>query len=228
MAKSKIIKDIANGSMSLETSLKRAKVLLSKFERKEVLEWIENELVGYKDAKCIPEYRKARGILRGDFLIGGIYNAMQYTNAPIPISKEIREEVEVCNIFQGIGTLKSMIDSGNANFGKCIPPSMYPLLQKDNNITSILSATVPISNTCILDIFAVVENKLLDIFMLLENEFGNLDDLDIDFSSKDEEEIRVIERNLYLTVFNDNSVSIGDNNKIKDSNISTAGLSNNN
>ena len=58
--------------------------------------------------------------------------------------------------------------------------------------------------------------------MLLEKEFGNLDELDIDLSTKDETEIENITNNIMVIFYNDNSVTIGDNNKMKDTNISTA------
>ena len=44
-------------------------------------------------------------------------------------------------------------------------------------------------------------------------------DLDIDVCSKSEEEKEEIVKQLYVIVFNDNSVNIGNENRIKDSNI---------
>ena len=41
----------------------------------------------------------------------------------------------------------------------------------------ITSARVIIGEQCISDIFAAVENRLLDVLILLEKEFGNLDEL---------------------------------------------------
>lgn len=50
----------------------------------------------------------------------------------------------------------------------------------------------------------------------------NLDELDIDTESKNEEELKEIIRHIQVIIYNDHSVSIGDNNKIKDSTISSA------
>ena len=64
-----------------------------------------------------------------------------------------------------------------------------------------------------------VENTLLDMLLLLEKEFGNLDGLDIDVDSKDESQLDNIHNSLCVMVFNDNSVTIGNNNKLRDTTI---------
>ena len=71
----------------------------------------------------------------------------------------------------------------------------------------------------VLSIFPKVESKLLDILCYLERQFGNLDELDIDKESKTEAELEEIVQHIYVLIYNDNSVSIGNNNRIKDSNI---------
>lgn len=60
----------------------------------------------------------------------------------------------------------------------------------------------------------------MDILLLLEKEFGCLDELDIDFTNKANEESVVIQNNIY-NIMMDNHIEIGDSNKIIKSNIST-------
>ena len=83
----------------------------------------------------------------------------------------------------------------------------------------ITSARVVVGEHIISNIFSIVENKLLDMLMILEKEFGCLDELDIDTTAKSEEEIEAISNQILVLVFNDNSVTIGDGNKIKDTTI---------
>ena len=71
--------------------------------------------------------------------------------------------------------------------------------------------------------FSVIENRLLDALLLLEKEFGILDDLDIDTTLKSPEEIQSIAKQVYVIVYNDQSVHIGDGNKIKGTDITTGG-----
>ena len=47
MPKSKIIKDLANGTVDTLTALKRTKVLLAEFENEDLNTWISNEITGY-------------------------------------------------------------------------------------------------------------------------------------------------------------------------------------
>ncbi len=59
------------------------------------------------------------------------------------------------------------------------------------------------------------------MLMILEKEFGSLDELDIDTTSKSDEEIEDINNRILVLVYNDNSVSIGDGNKMKDTTIAS-------
>lgn len=59
------------------------------------------------------------------------------------------------------------------------------------------------------------------MLMILEKEFGCLDDLDIDTTVKSEEELKTINEQIFVLVYSDNSVSIGSGNKIKDATIAS-------
>ena len=62
MAKSTIIKELANGKVDLHTSLKRTKVLLQEFDDKKLLEWVNYEIEGYPSDVELPKYRRIPGI----------------------------------------------------------------------------------------------------------------------------------------------------------------------
>lgn len=65
MAKSKIIKDLANSMVDTVTALKRAKVLFAELNNEELLNWVNYELMGYPLGTDLPDYRIEYGILRG-------------------------------------------------------------------------------------------------------------------------------------------------------------------
>ena len=48
MAKSKIIKELANNDISLEVALNRLMIIASDIENEELSQWAERELNGYK------------------------------------------------------------------------------------------------------------------------------------------------------------------------------------
>ena len=87
MAKSKIIKELANGSIDTQTALKRTKVLLQELDNDDVLRWINCEIEGYSSGSEVPEYRKISGQLYGSYFKGSMAAHMKYTHVPLPLGK---------------------------------------------------------------------------------------------------------------------------------------------
>lgn len=222
MAKSRIIKELANSSMDTATALKRLKILLTSFEKPELITWVNNELIGYKNIDDVPSYRKYTGQLKGDFIVGNAIRMMKYTNTPIPLvglADEDRTAIEEVIFTEGIAAIRDMVGQP---VGKVILPEIYGHIKKGTNITSIISARVEIHQSAPQEIISAVENKVLDILIMLEKEFGNLDDLDIDCTSKSKDELdAVCQRIINIIFLDDNSVTIGDHNRISKSEIST-------
>lgn len=218
MAKSKFIKELANNTIDITTALKRLKVLLIDLDKAEINEWIDCELNGYKDTSKIPSYRKFVGQVKASFIIGR-YNMMKYTDTPLPtcnIPDDIKEFIEEVVFSESISAIKLM---EGERIGKIIPPEFYSYLTKGTNIDSITSAQIEIPKTTPREVISAVENRILDILILLEKEFGNLDELDLDITNKSPKELETISNKITVIVYNDCSVNIGDNNKIKDSQI---------
>lgn len=229
MAKSKIIKDLANSEVNTITALKRAKVLVSTLNNTEISRWLDYEISGYPEDATIPSYRKVQGNLIGSYFKGSMASHMTWTNVSLPLGKmpdEAREALLSVVFQEGVESLRTLAEKSQATgteISKTIPADFYPAIAKYNNdpFMIITSARVIFGEHIISNIFSVVENKLLDILMILEKEFGCLDDLDIDTTTKSEEEIEAINDRILVVVFNDNSVTIGDGNKIKDTTIAS-------
>ena len=141
--------------------------------------------------------------------------------------EDTKKDILTVKITQGIEALKGIIAESekNRNGGlmKQIPAEYYPYIAQANNDLGmiIVTASVELNMPTVLNIFPKVENKLLDILSYLEKQFGNLDDLDIDIKSKNEDELNNIINHIYVLIYNDKSVTLGNNNKIKDSNIAS-------
>ena len=225
MARSKIIKDLANGAVDTVVALKRAKVLLSDFENEAILNWIKNELVGYPEGAALPEYRITKGNLFGSYYKGSMASHVVYSNVSLPLGnmpEDLQIKLLTIEFRESIDSLCKLLEDSNAKqgqLGKVVPADLFPGLALFNNdpYMIITSARVIFDGQSIRRILAAIENRLLDILILLEKEFGNLDDLDIDYSNKSEEEIKQITDRIIVIIYNDMSVTIGDNNKIKDS-----------
>lgn len=221
MAKSKIIKELANSSIDTATALKRLKILLLNLNKPELNNWVNSELNGYKNADDVPEYRRFRGKVTANFIIGNAYKMMKYQNIPLPTANlpdEIQDIIEEGIFCEGISAIKEM--EGN-DLGKSIPPEMYGELARGTNITSITSATTRVSKTAPTEIIASVETKILEILCILEIEFGVLDELDIECSDKSDQEINEVCQKILNVIYVDKSITIGDDNKINKSDIHT-------
>lgn len=230
MAKSKIIKELAHSSIDTQTALKRTKVLLQELDNEDVLKWINYEIEGYPSDVEVPKYRKINGQLYGSYFKGSMASHMTYTHVPLPLGKmsdEERQNILFTNVTQGIQALRRMVaeseESENKTLAKGVPADFYPYIAHSNNdpYMIITSASVELNMPELLNIFSKVESILLDILYYLEKQFGNLDELDIDVESKNEEELKEIVQHIQVIIYNDHSVSIGNNNKIKDSTISS-------
>lgn len=230
MAKSKIILDLANSSVDTMTALKRAKVLLLELGNDKLLEWVNCEIAGYPSDAELPEYRVVQGNLMGSYFKGSMANHMKWNNVSLPLGKmpdEIRDRILNVSFHEGVDALKKLLESADdeeRQLGATLPAEFFPIIAKCNNepYMNIISARVVIGSQFVQNIFSVIENKLLDIFMILEKEFGNLDSLDIDVSGKSEEELHKISERMVVVIYNDNRVTVGNGNKIKDSNIAAS------
>lgn len=229
MAKSMIIKDIANGTIDTTTALKRAKILFAALDDAELLNWVNYEISGYPSDANLPDYRIERGALKGTCFKGSIASHIKWNDVSIPLGKmpaDVIDEFLSIPFYDGVSALKQLVEnSDNGQLARPIPADLFPFIAKYNNdpYMNIVTARVVVSTHCVTNMFSVIENRLLDALLLLEKEFGILDDLDIDTTVKSPEEIQTIARQIYVIVYNDQSVHIGDGNRIKDTDISTGG-----
>lgn len=230
MPKSKIIKELANGTVDTLTALKRTKVLLSEFNNAELNKWISYEIIGYPEEVEIPDYRIVRGNLMGSYFKGSMASHMTWNHVSIPLGKmpkDLKDALLTVYFKEGVEALKQVAekcDTSDKSMCKPVDADFFPAIAQYNNdpYMIITSASVEIANQCIHNVFSTVENRLLDVLLLLEKEFGILDELDIDIEAKTDEDKDKIIKQLQVIIFNDNSVSVGDGNKIKDSNIASS------
>lgn len=222
MAKSKIIRDLANGDGDVVKALKRLKVLMSGIGDTKLTSWINNELTGYTNKSEVPDYRKTEGRLYGTYIVGNRYDYVQYENCPLPISEEnesIKGKILTVYVTDSISSVQNIVKT-KTPFGSPFPPEYYPILMHGTNIANIVSAVTRVSDTFPQDIIAKVESILIDVLCSLERKFGVLDSLDIDFPEDSTEKDNIIQQ-LTQFIYIDSSISIGDNNRLKDSDITS-------
>lgn len=217
MAKSIIIKELANGTIDLHTSLKRARVIFQKIGSDELEQWIKNEMEGYKNLEDVPSYRKVEGVLKGCYIENGI--DIKNTSIPLDnVDEETIRKLTYNRAGQSIYALQEAIRT-KQSFTRVLNAQECAWLSATTK-RRIYFAEAETDTSAVMNIIPIVENLLLEILLLLEKEFGILDDLDINWDSKTENEQRDIVKEITI-IFQDNSVFIGSGNKIKDSTIAS-------
>lgn len=222
MDKSKIIQQLANSEIDLKTALKRLKVLLSYFDRKDLNHWVDCELMGYSNDDTLPCYRIVCGTLEGKISsCGHIFSYQPLSISCLP--QDIYENfINNIKIYDSVSQIIEY--SRESNTCKILPPECYFYFEDSENSYSVIKAYIKLYGQ-FNKILSVIENRVLDILLLLEKEFGNLDGLDIDLSRKTTEEKEAVIKNIYniIQINNiDKSLCIGDNNSISETSIAGA------
>ena len=226
MAKSKIIKELANNEISLEVALNRLLIIASDIGNDELAQWSEKELNGYTKNDTVPDYRVAKNT---QITYSGINGRYQVTDAPLSLQGLFKDEPDMFNVklVEGIKIIEGLaFGDKKEKYGMDLT-YLAGLVQKTFGIQCIsITQTIPIN--ILESVVNTVKTTLLKILIKLDKSYGNLDDLDIDMSSKTPEEIRQINTVINQYIYSDNSITIGDKNKIDDSKIIGRGLDNGN
>lgn len=218
MAKSKIIKELANNQISMEVALQRLMIIASDLGNEELLTWTETELQGYSPSDTLPEYRNIRSTY---FVYSGINGGFKVTNCPFTFTNILEEKLsDIYNvpIMDSFSSLQNFIDSPGKQFYRRDFSMLngYVLQRTGIQCTSIYQ-TVPLN--FLQKIVSQIKTILMKIFLKLDKEYGGLDDLDVDTTAKTPDEVDAINKVINNYIFIDNSVNVGDRNKLKGSGI---------
>jgi hypothetical protein len=216
MAKSKILKELANDEISLDVAFSRLMIIASDINDEELRKWALKELNGYgKDDEC-PSYRFIKS---NKILYTGFNRNCQVTNMPLPLScipdecqKRLGNIMEDRSIASLLSIIKDKQTMGHdVTF---LAPAIY---EYSGGMIQCASIHVTFDYINFNGILSSIRTKLLDVFIELDKRLGNLDDLDV--VTEDTDLLSELKQITYNIIYQDNSVKIGDNNKIDKSNI---------
>ena len=117
MAKSKILKELANNEITIDIALKRLLLICNDLNYEEVFSWAEKELNGYSAEEPIPEYRNLGvGKIVYSGLKGSMSSCLKLSNQPLPIQWIPDKYMDlICNNYERC-TIANIIErakSGN-------------------------------------------------------------------------------------------------------------------
>lgn len=221
MAKSKIIKELANNNISLEVALNRLFIIASDIGNDELQQWAECELHGYGENK-LPEYRYAKNTV---FRYSGINGNYKVTDAPLPLLEMMKAEdpaMFYLPIPDGISTIEGFVNNPTGNeVGRDLTWAAGMVYKMSGIQCYSIKQIVPIN------IFEGVLNSvkmlLMKIFIKLDKTYGCIDELDIDTEIISPEEVTETNTIINKYIYVDNSINIGDKTKIEGSDILSGG-----
>ncbi len=210
--RSKVIIDLINNEINIEQAFEALDFLLEDIKDKKIKKWLDNEINGYKDVKDIPSYRILEANIKGNYIAG----RFQCKNHDIPLKPEKIKEFTTIKISQPISQIVQFSMAEKEGNGHSLTIPLHPVIAQDISLINgeVISAYKELSIYAFTNLVSKIKTKLLSIFKELEKQYGNLDDYYIDLGDKKKEE--KITKSL-ITIINDNSTHIGDNNSIKES-----------
>lgn len=208
-----IINELIDTEKSISSPLLKTKVLASRLQNETLLEWVSNELKGYKDTTALPEYRKYSGNITGTYINGH----MQYYDQPVPTSglkKELEILVRSMDFPQSITTLETLIKENESGLlVKDFPAELTGIIQNNwrkmgNPYLQLINCKKSISANTIVEILAFVRNNLLDFMLKIDLEFGNISEIE-ELKTKKEEIATIMNQTIINNSGDGNVVNTG-------------------
>lgn len=201
MPKSQIIKDLVEGSVSLEQSLRRLQVLALDIKNKPLADWAEKELVGYEKTDTLPEYRKSKG---GLIKYTGFNGLLNVKNAPFQLewlSQKTRDQICALSFYEGISFLCTAVTS-SGKMGRDLSFLAAEVGENTDFHINCISITQVIPESILQKICAEITQKMLSALVELEKNYGCLDSLGIDVSRKSNKTIAALNDEINKSVLN--------------------------
>lgn len=185
---SDIINELVDSEISFESPFLKTKVLAAKLKNEQLLDWVNSELNGYSNTTVLPEIRKPQATLVCSWINGNrMTGIMHGQNQYLPKTGYGEYWDDYFSTFpftESVATLESYINS-NKSTVLSIPLDMdvcailaAPIQKQGNYLYSIVSASKQIATNSVISILSCLRNNLLDFMLKLDEEFGNVTDLD--------------------------------------------------
>jgi hypothetical protein len=217
---SQIINELIDSEKSINGALLKTKVLASRIQNSELMNWVDGELSGYKSSEDLPDYRKnVPAYLTGNYTNGN----MKYTNQPIPtigMDKILQDKLQFVEFQDSITSLESIITDSNENssLGTPLRAEIVGLIghnwiQMGNPYLQLMNVSKTISKNSIVEVVSNVRNKLLDFMLKIDNEFGNLTEIS-ELKEKSNEISTIMSHTIINTSGDGNIINTGNKAKI--------------
>lgn len=167
-----IIEALSADEPNLTNALMKTKILLHKLGKSDLIEWVNNEINGYREDVDVPPYRTVNAQVLANFA----NMVHQYSRHPIPLShldKAYRDSLEISKLRQSLGVLEEFATTEGGNIQSAIPVEANHHLGKGlDSSFQIQRAWCEISTSAITQILIEVRSRLLDFILELSGKVG--------------------------------------------------------
>lgn len=178
MVRSKIIIDLIEDNKDLSRSLEELMVICYELDNKELIEWIKSELNGYTGEVKIPDYRKNLPI---EILYSGINGIFKIDNKPLPISAFGDKNEKIMSLNVVTNSIRELENTSDRYYSRDL--TIYSALIKEKIGISCTNISMRFGENMPDIIISNVKTKVIESLLILEKEFGQLDDYYIDDSN---------------------------------------------
>lgn len=215
---SQIINELIDSEKSINGALLKTKVLASRIQNNELLDWVNGELNGYTSTKDLPDYRKnITSYLKGNYVNGN----MKYSNQPIPtigLDKVFQKNLQTTEFQDSITALENLIrNNDSSTLASPLRAELVGIIEANwidmgNPYLQLMNVSKVIAKSAIVEVVSKVRNKLLDFMLKVDEEFGSLTEI-TELKTK-KEEITTIMNTTINNSGDGNVVNTGDKAKI--------------
>lgn len=171
-------KDCLNPTLSYANLFQKAYFIAQKIEQKEMVEFLKNEINGYKNIDNLPDFR----------YVDLTYKAFNPMRGWIPFkipSTGIYSKLLKGPIFLSVGEMQKFLDAEDSVLNTVVPFELQQELIKNSNLFFDTEIRAYFSKTQLIRLLDVVKNQILDWSLDLERK-GILGE-DYVFSEKEKE-----------------------------------------
>lgn len=214
-----IINELVDTDKSISSPLLKTKVLASRLQNHELLEWVTNELKGYENDEDLPQYRIYHGNVTGTYING----SMQYNNQPVPtigLNEGLEKIIHSVNFNQSITSLENLqTDNKSGILERTFPAEITGLIQNNwrkmgNPYLQLINCKVSIGVSSVTEVLSAVRNRLLDFMLKIDHEFGDITEIE-ELKTKSKEISTIMSQTIINTSGDGNVVNTGDKAKIE-------------
>ena len=197
-------KQINNNNFPVSSILRKAKIIASKLEQKDFLNWIDKELGGYSSEEKVPEYRIVRGIPQG-------YNPYIGWIPYLINNPENQELISKRGVKQSIRELEEVLKNSKNTLMMKYPASIEKTLRE--GISHDVDLRLLIDKASVSGILEHIRNNILDWTIKL-GEAGISKESE-EFSTRDIKEAEDIKPKFEIQHIENFTGNIGENNKFE-------------